>query len=79
LNKLKNIKSEQKSEDVNKENFQEKIENNLLKIQHNILLCEFMANKNTVGFLVKMDELVKEMEAKKTASLASKDEKSKKV
>jgi len=36
-----------------------------------------MSNKNTLGFLNKMDELLKEMEAKRMSG--SKDEKNKKV
>lgn len=80
MNKLKNNKPEQKAgEEANKENTVEKNENNLLKIQHNLHLCDFLTNKNTLGFLVKIDDLIKEMESKKLASLQSKEEKSKKV
>ena len=77
---MKNNKPEQKAgEEANKENSVEKNENNLLKIQHNLFLCDFLTNKNTLGFLAKIDDLVKEMESKKLASLQSKDEKNKKV
>lgn len=72
------MKFEQKDESLSKNAFQDKIENNLLKIQHNILLCEFLSNKNTMAFLGKMDDLVKEMESKKSV-IREKDEKNKKV
>ena len=80
MNKLRNNKPEQKAgEEANKENTVEKNENNLSKIQHNLCLCDFLTTKNTLGFLVKIDDLIKEMESKKMASLQSKDDKSKKV
>lgn len=62
---------------MSKESLQEKIENNLLKILHNILLCEFGNNKNSLQLLNKLDDLVKDMEVKKLAYISKEEEKRK--